>query len=231
MGEETVGRIAFGPPPQRDWIADLAAYGFRVCSGPAPPARPHSDASRQSDSDSSDSDSPWPDPSAAIPDADSEHANRDLRAVADRHEALGRGKPDVGTVADVRGVGRQGVPSASGLDVAVPDRDQAGRGQAVNPIRYSSTPDLIEQIRAIDAQRQDWQRRALDAEARLRVRDARVEPPDEYSHVLVWIGPESKWLRSFRRRILEWSEWDGLGMTTMERPYWLPMPPPPGVKQ
>lgn len=161
---ETVGRIAFGPLPPHDWLAELAAFGARVSSGPTS-ARPHADPSHQPDADTS----PWPDPSAAASDdADSEHANRDLRAVADRHEALGRGKPDVGTVADVRGVGRQGVPSASGLDVAVPDRDQAGRGQAVNPIRYSSTPELIEQIRQERDQLRAENQRLRDQITRIR---------------------------------------------------------------
>ena len=105
-------------------------------------------------------------------------------------------------------------------------RDAQGRGE-YRPVN-DEQDHLLEQIQVIDAQRQDWQRRALDAEGMLRVRDARVEPPplkirtllfwddDHDPQAMHWSSAETAY---YRRELMD------------HFPYWLQMPPPPEVKQ
>lgn len=115
-------------------------------------ARPDSHAPRLSDTYAS----AWPDPAAACPDADTEHANRDLQAVANRREAVGRGQRDVGTMADARGDGVSEVLRARGESV----RGEAGSerqctmtmtprdvADARTHQPLSRVPDLIDEIR------------------------------------------------------------------------------------
>lgn len=75
--------------------------------------------------------SPWPEPYDPAPDSSPHyhyltsdpdverwyHPNRDLQAMANRREAVGRGQRDVGTMADVRGDGVSDVLRARGEPV------------------------------------------------------------------------------------------------------------------
>ena len=98
----------------------------------------------------------------------------------------------------------------------------------------SSIPDLIEMIRR---ERDEWKARAEAAERkltdraqccteneeRLRVRDARVEPPPPGSTVLVWDG--QAWMPDDADWPIRYAR------TGVHSRYWLPMPPPPEEKQ
>lgn len=94
-------------------VSAVAGRGGRGAGGA--PARSDSDGSYQSNSYPS----PWPEPYDASGDSDSDtsHANRDLRAMADRYQTVGRGEPVVGAVADVRGDGVSDVLRARGEPV------------------------------------------------------------------------------------------------------------------
>ena len=106
----------------------------------------------------------------------------------------------------------------------------------------SSIPDLIEMIRR---ERDEWKARAeaaerkltdraqccVENEERVRVRDARVEPPEVEIEILAWNGPF--WTAAFLhrdRKTLVFCDPD-FGAGPIERaPYWLPMPPDPEGK-
>lgn len=116
-------------------VPDVGGGDGRCASGTAS-ARPDSNASRLSGTNAS----IYPDPAAACPDdTDTEHANRDLRQMADHGRGLGRRQPDVDYSGPVRDYGRPGVSAPHGSAV----RDPSGS----EVIRYSSMPDLIDEIR------------------------------------------------------------------------------------
>ena len=103
--------------------------------------------------------------------------------------------------------------------------------QRLQPL--SSIPGLIEQIRK---ERDDWKSRAeaaerkltdraqccVENEERVRVRDARVEPPPPGSTVLVWDG--QAWMPDDADWPIRYAR------TGVHSRYWLPMPPAPEEK-
>ena len=197
--------------------------------------------------------SPWPEPYDPAGDSDSDTGS--LNAGLDRlgdHGACpgGFGRVDTAQRVDrarrdvpadgrepVRGQGREAAMTTVVVTAGSPALAPAERW-------LSSIPGLIDQIRQ---ERDEWKARAeaaerklverasccVENEERVRVRDARVEPPSDDGVVLVFDG--AFWAPAFRPSLMpgHFKFMDpNFGCGPMrEAPYWLPMPPSPEEKK